>query len=107
MTLSVGDIVTVGRACLGNPAGARAVVVEAYTLVEAIGPKRGTRRPGWMLLFENGSADGFSPDDCVLFAVRPCAHAAHLAGYRFVSVMVLERDYHAGKFDRAWLRATT
>lgn len=106
INLHVGDVVTVARPCMGNPAGARAVVVECYTLVEAFGPARGRSRPGWMLLFENGAADGFSPDDCALFNVQPYAHAVHLASYQFVSAMTLDRDYRAGKFSLAWRRAS-
>jgi hypothetical protein len=97
--LQVGDVVTVGRACMGSPAGARAVVVERYELVE-----KGTRRPGWTLLFENRSFDGFSPTDCEAFEVRKVGHEAALAGYRFTNAARLHQDWYAGVFANVWAR---
>lgn len=93
MTLQVGDIVTIGRACLANPEGARAIVVEAYEL---------SGRPGWMLLFENGAADGFSPGDCELFKVALVGHEPRMAGYRFTNTLALGRDWRGGVFQCVW-----
>lgn len=97
MKLAVGDLVVVGRRSGVNAAGARAVVVEAYTLTE-----RGLARPGWTLLFEDGRADGFSPGDCTLFEVRRVGHCAAVAGYVFRSMTHLAADYRAGFFGPAW-----
>lgn len=103
MKLSVGDLVTVDRRSGVNAAGARAVVVEAYTLMEREhrDAKRAPR-PGWMLLFEDGRADGFSPGDCTLFEVRRVGHCAAVAGYVFRSMTRLAADYRAGFFGPAW-----
>lgn len=95
MTLRVGDLVSVGRACLANPEGARAVVVEIYQLHRTIAP-------GAMLLFENGSADGFSEGDLELFKVEPIGHEPRLEAYRFTNVLALDRDFKGGVFSCAW-----
>jgi hypothetical protein len=91
--LRVGDVVTVGRACMGNAAQARAVVVEVYQL---------DSHTGWQLLFENGATDGFSPGDCEAFAVTKLGHASALAHYEFISVVMLLRDFQRGKFAAVW-----
>lgn len=91
--LIVGDVVIVGRASGVNPANAIAVVVEVYEL---------EGRPGSMLLFEHGAADGFSPADCELFEVRYLGHEPRLAGYQFVSMIRLSRDWRAGLFSTIW-----
>ena len=89
----VGDVVTVARASGVNNANARAVVVEVYEL---------ERRAGWMLLFEDGRADGFSPDDCLIFDVQHVSHEPSLAGYVFRSMTHLARDFRQGVFSVVW-----
>lgn len=91
--LVVGDVVTVGRACMGAPAGARAVVVERYQI---------GRRVGWTLLFQTGDHDGFSPDDLVAFEVRKVSAVAPLGGYRFLSAGQLRMDHALGMFADVW-----
>jgi hypothetical protein len=93
MKLTVGDIVTVGRRCLSNPAGARAVVIEEYELAG---------RPGWSLLFENGAYDGFSPSDLELFEVAHVGHEPRLDGYEFTAATRLFQDYRRGLFSNVW-----
>jgi hypothetical protein len=90
----VGDIVTVAEPCMGNPAGARAIVVEQYELAH---------RDGWMLLFPNGNSDGFSFDDCSLFGVRHAGHDSSLANYRFLNVTRLLADWRGGLFRDVWI----
>jgi hypothetical protein len=98
LVLQVGDVVSVGRACLNNPAHVRAVVIEVYAL--RVGPT--SERPGWTLLFPSGAADGFSPGDCDLFAVRYLEHDGQVAGYHFLSMIQLQRDVRAGRFASVW-----
>jgi hypothetical protein len=99
VALRVGDLVDVGRASGINPANARGVVVEHYWLKE-----HGVARDGWTLLFENGGADGFSPQDCALFNVRKVGHEPQLADYRFISMTRLARDVRDGVFQGVWRR---
>lgn len=93
VALKVGDVVTVGRACLGNPAGARAVVVEIYDL--GLGPSPS-------LLFPNGASDGFGPQDLAMFDVQLVGHEPALAGYQFTTSIALHRDWRDGQFTAAW-----
>jgi hypothetical protein len=94
LSLRVGDVVVVGRACMGNRAGARAVVIEEYRL--APGPT------SWSLLFENGSHDGFPPSDLDFFLVEAVGHEPTLAGYQFTHALRLWQDWSAGRFDVVW-----
>ena len=96
MVLTVGDVVTVARSCMGNPAQARAIVVDVESF---------EGEPSWQLLFENGATDGFSPDDCELFGVAHIGTLRHLANYAFVSVMQLDRDWQAGTFCAVWRKS--
>lgn len=96
--MNVGDIVTVGRQCLNNPAGVRAVVVEVYD--------RGKGSEGIGLLFPNGSYDGFSPDDCEMWNVQRVEHSPLYEAYEFKSVLRLDRDWRAGLFDGVWRSAS-
>jgi len=91
--LVVGDVVRVGRPCMGNEAGAAAVVVEVYEL---------ERRPGWALLFANGNYDGFSPADLALFEVAHIGRADGLADYHFKNASALHADWRAGRFAAVW-----
>lgn len=95
--LVVGDLVTVARACLGNPEASTAVVVETYDR-----DPRGGDRSGAVLLFQNGAHDGFSPSDVVLFGVVRVGRLRFLESYRFQSIGTLERDFRAGLFVAAW-----
>lgn len=94
---SVGDVVTVGRACLGNPAGALAVVVELYQATWD-----GADYTGWSLLFENGNHDGFSPSDCDVFDVRKVGHDPICARYVWTNAVRLYQDWCEGKFASVW-----
>ena len=98
---AVGDICVVGRPCLGNPAGARAVVVEVYQL--PIG--EGTWSTGWSLLFENGNHDGFSAGDCDAFDVVKLGHEPALAWYPWTNAIRLYQDWRAGVFACVWAKA--
>jgi hypothetical protein len=93
LSLKVGDVVTVGCPCMGNPAGAIAVVVEIYDLGDGPSPS---------LLFRNGAHDGFSPSDLDIFQVALVAHDSTLAGYQFRNSIRLQKDYRAGVFARVW-----
>lgn len=92
--LRVGDLVTVAKASGVNAAHVRAVVVEAYTL---------GGRDGWMLLFEDGRYDGFSPEDCATFGVAKAGCEPTIARYYFTNVTRLTADYRAGRFAAAFL----
>lgn len=91
--LAVGDLVVVGRSCMGNPAGARAVVVEQYDLGDGA---------SWSLLFENGNHDGFPPRDLEIFECVKAGHVSSLADYRFTSALRLYADWRAGVFAEVW-----
>ena len=91
--LRIGAIVTVGRPCMGNPAGARALAVDEYDSGDG---------PAWFLLFPNGDHDGFPLRDLIAFNVQRVGFDASLAGYRFSSVMRLTEDWRSGVFDRVW-----
>lgn len=94
IALRVGDVVTVGKPCLGNPAGSRAVVVELYDLGD------GVTSPS--LLFANGAHDGFPPRDLEAFDVRLVAHESQLSEYRFVNAVRLYEDWRLNVFARVW-----
>lgn len=94
--LVVGDVVEVGRATLGNPEGARAIVVEVYDL---------GRRPGYSLLFENGNHDGFAPDELRTFGVVRVEHWPAFADYRFRNAIKLHADWQAGTFAPVWRKS--
>lgn len=93
LALKVGDIVTVGRRCMGNPEGARAVVYEIYDIGHGPSPS---------LLFPNGAHDGFPAADLALFDVGLVGHEPTLADYRFANVIRLHQDWRDGLFDEAW-----
>ena len=86
----VGNIVRVGKACLGNSAGSYAVCYETYEIVG---------EPGCSLVFQNGRYDGFSKSDLILFDVRLRGHCEGLESYQFVNVVKLESDFREGKFE--------
>jgi hypothetical protein len=92
-SLCVGDLVRVGKASGVNPVGARAVVVEAYTIGD---------RSGWALLFADGQHDGFSPEDLDLFEVVKIGHEPSVADYQFTSAVRLLADWRAGRFAAVW-----
>jgi hypothetical protein len=76
-----------------NPAEARAVIVELYTL---------GGRPGWSLLFADGQHDGFAPEDCSLFGVEKIGHEPSVASYQFTGAVRLFADWRAGRFAKVW-----
>ncbi|MBW8191342.1 hypothetical protein K0504_09860 [Neiella marina] len=88
----VGMVCTLGRACLGNPAGALAIVVEQYKIGE---------HHGITLLCQNGSSDGFSEECMLAVDVVPSSMCKKLADYQFISVIELTRDYQSGLFNEA------
>lgn len=90
----VGDVVTVGKPCMGNAPGTRAVCYEVYP--------RADGEPGVSLIFPNGNYDGFSRRDLTLFAVTPVGHCLALASYKFVNVSRLWLDWQRGTFKQAW-----
>lgn len=93
LAYQVGDIVTVAKPCMLNPAGARAVVVEIYDLGDGPSPS---------LLFENGAHDGFSPRDLALFGVEIVWQDTALADYQFTNAIRLYQDWTAGRFASVW-----
>lgn len=93
LTLKVGDVAQVGRPCMGNAAGARAVVVEIYDLGDGPSPS---------LLFQNGAHDGFSPRDLELFRVHVVAHDPELSRYQFTTATRLYADWRQGRFAAVW-----
>jgi len=96
--LRVGDLVRVGRPCLDNPSGTRALVVEVYDRrALRIGDGLGVQ-----LLFPNGAADGFSPRDRELWGVTFLDHRPALAGYHFTSIGRLVADWRDGLFAEAF-----
>jgi hypothetical protein len=93
LELAVGDIVVVGKPCMGNPAGARAVVIEEYDL---------GRGASWTLLFQNGNFDGFPPRDLALFDVSHVGHHPALASYHYTNALRLTADWRNGFFAQVW-----
>lgn len=93
-TFSVGDVVTVAKPCMGNPAGARAVVIEIYD--------NGHGQDCPSLLFANSAHDGFSRTDLWLFGVKLEGHEPTLTGYVFTSAVRLYEDWRAGRFAPVW-----
>jgi hypothetical protein len=94
----VGDVVRVGRECMHLPPQALALVVEVYDRAELhIGEGHGVT-----LLFENGSFDGFSDGDLVLFGVERIGHAPRFAGYQWTTAIRLLHDWTQGTFDEVW-----
>jgi hypothetical protein len=97
MPYRVGDVVRVARACGHNAPGCHAVVVELYDRERQRGDQSGAT-----LLMPDGFADGFSPDDLAIFGVTFVRHVVALEAYVFRSLVFLENDFHAGRFDEAW-----
>src|SRR5262245_29195137 len=95
--LTVGDLVRVERACMGNARGSVALVVEQYDRTGW--PGGGT---GIGLLFYSGDYDGFSPADLDAWDVKRIGHVPELAGYVFSSVARLQQHWRAGFFAAAW-----
>lgn len=94
----VGDVVKVARACLGNPEGALALVVDVYDLTSlGFGKWQGTT-----LLFRNGAADGFEGGDLLTYGIDRVGHCRALAAYQFESMARLEADHRGGRFEEAW-----
>jgi hypothetical protein len=93
LSLKVGDVVSVGCPCMGNPGGALAVVVEIYDVGDGPSPS---------LLFKNGAHDGFSPSDLDIFQVELVAHEHTVASYEFKNAIRLHKDFRAGVFARVW-----
>lgn len=90
----VGMVCIVGRPCMGNPAGARALVYETYEI--------GTEHFGIGLIFPNGAHDGFSEECAEIFDVVPVKICKSLADYEFRDVGRLGLDFHAGRFRVAF-----
>lgn len=100
MTWKVGDVVRVHEACLNNPPGSIAIVVEVYDRQQLrIGDGLGIT-----LLFSNGAHDGFSAEDQLTFGVEMIGHRVTLRPYRFESCGRLFNDWKAGLFDEVWRR---
>jgi len=93
----VGDLVTVLRPVLDNPAGSLAVVYEIYNIGKGPSPS---------LIFQNGQYDGFSARDRELFGVMKVGHDATVAGYHFKNVLQLDADFRAGVFEHVWAGIT-
>src|SRR5262245_19188353 len=96
----VGDVVQVGRACLGHPPNTRALVVELYDRQRLFGGAE--LGVGTTLLFPDGAVDGFSPMDRDLFWVARVGHVAAIADYVYTSSVRLLLDYHDGRFAAAF-----
>lgn len=88
----VGMMCTVGKPCLGNPAGCVAVVYESYKLGD---------HHGVSLLFPNGNYDGFSERCLEALDVTPFRFNRSLCNYEFVSVGKLADDFQRGLFANA------
>lgn len=88
----VGMVVTFGKQCMGNPAGAKGVVYEVYTF--------GSHH-GVSIVFENGLHDGFSEACIEMLDVVPSKFARHLQNYEFTSIEKLHRDFNNGLFKAA------
>lgn len=93
----VGTIVELLVACLGNPAGTKGVVYEQYNLGDG---------PAVSVIFKNGDYDGFSPDEQKSFLKEVgITHDPDVANYKFKNVMILSRDFSAGKFKSVFSRS--
>jgi hypothetical protein len=97
MPYRVGDVVRVARECGGNAPGSHAVVIQLYDRERQRGDQSGAT-----LLFPNGFADGFSPDDLAIFGVTFVRHVDALEAYAWRNVGQVDADFRAGHFDEAW-----
>lgn len=93
--MTVGTIVTLKVACLGNEVGTKGVVFYDYG-------------DGVQVIFANGEYDGFSkcstmPNEKTEtdFFLAQIGFCEDLANYSFQNVMTVSRDYKKGVFDKA------
>lgn len=91
--LQVGDVVKAGRASGINGQDEIGVVVDLYNIDNC---------DGWMIQFEHGGYDGFSPEDLEAFHVTYLRHEPSLSSYAFKNVIKLQDDYDSGLFTQAW-----
>ncbi|WP_394222543.1 hypothetical protein [Alteromonas gracilis] len=89
----VGMVCTIGRGCLGNPAGTLGVVYENYT----IGGHHGVS-----ILFPNGRYDGFSERCIEIMDVVPARLSRALCNYEFIHIGKLSSDFERGIFNHAF-----
>jgi hypothetical protein len=57
---------------------------------------------GYSFIFECGRYDGFSPEEVTLILDLTGGVCEAVAGYQFKNVVLLERDFHAGRFAAAF-----
>ena len=88
--LIVGDVVILKDSLLmmSCPIGTKGCVYEEYDIGDG---------PGAGVIFENGTYDGFSPEDQESF-FDFVAHCDECEDYVFRNVMQLSRDYDKGLF---------
>lgn len=89
MKMKTGTVVRLLFNCLGNEAGTIGVCYEEYNIGNA---------GAGSIIFENGSYDGFSPDEQTQMLVK-IGHDYEVANYQFNNVMQLSQDFKNGKFD--------
>lgn len=91
--LFVGDIViSIVNDLLGNDGGTKGIVYEEYDI---------GRGPGASIIFQNGSYDGFSPEEQEKMVLR-VGHSEECEDYAFKNVIKLSRDFDAGYFKPAF-----
>ena len=91
--LQVGSIVIAKRETAVCNVGERGVCYEVYEL---------GGRPGWSFIFEQGSYDGFSPDDVDLILEVTGEVCQEVVGYQFKNVGRLCEDFQQGRFASAF-----
>lgn len=85
--MTVGTIVRLKRACLGNDDGTLGVGFNDYG-------------SGCQFIFANGEYDGFSLEEQKMF-LEEVGFSEEVSGYQFRSVMYLSDDFRRGVFNSA------
>jgi len=94
----VGSRVITQRTTGVCDAGEPGVCDEASTRLDG----KGSRRPGWSFLFEQGRYDGFSPDEVELILEVTGEICPDVADYELTNVLRLIGDFHRGRFAPAF-----
>jgi hypothetical protein len=89
----VGTLVKLKEQCLGNPSGTRGYVYDTYPDFTFPG------KQGICIIFPNGSYDGFSWDDQLIFLDLLFSKETDLK-YSFTNVMKLSHDFDRGVFSK-------
>lgn len=89
--MTVGTLVRLKTAVLGNPIGTLGVCYEQYHLFG---------RNGFSFIFHNGSYDGFSDSEAVQFLTE-VGFSPEVAAYQFTNVIKLCNDFQKGVFNSA------